>query len=52
MPESPKLLLVGLLEKVCRRTIIREIAGISECFVSKEDSKGGKVKVCGSLFQY
>jgi hypothetical protein len=36
----PKLLLVELIERVCRLTIIREIPGITDCFSSKEKVKG------------
>ncbi|KAJ7228454.1 hypothetical protein GGX14DRAFT_413252 [Mycena pura] len=45
-PDMPKLLLVGILERTCRATIIREIPGISECFQVKEEGKGEtKVKL-------
>ncbi|KAJ7178928.1 hypothetical protein C8R46DRAFT_1071922 [Mycena filopes] len=53
-PDMPKLLLVGILERTCRATIIREIPGITECFQVKENSKGEtKVKLTtnGSNFQ-
>ena len=36
----PKLLLVGLVERVCLKTVIREIPGITDCFKSKEDKSG------------
>ncbi|EGO02141.1 hypothetical protein SERLA73DRAFT_86356 [Serpula lacrymans var. lacrymans S7.3] len=32
--DFPKLLLVGIIERTCRKTIIREIPGITECFSS------------------
>jgi DNA-directed RNA polymerase I subunit RPA1 len=35
----PKLLLVGVLERACRKTVIREIPGISDCFILKEQPK-------------
>jgi DNA-directed RNA polymerase I subunit RPA1 len=44
----PKLLFVGIVERVCRATVVREIPGISECFQVKDDSKKGeeaKIKV-------
>ncbi|TCD69860.1 hypothetical protein EIP91_005937 [Steccherinum ochraceum] len=40
--DMPKLLLVGIVEKTCLRTVIREIAGITDCFKSKDDSGGGE----------
>ena len=36
----PKLLLVGIVEKTCLKTVIREIPGITDCFRSKEDKDG------------
>ncbi len=36
----PKLLLVGIIEKTCLRTVVREIPGITDCFKSKEKGKG------------
>ncbi|KAJ3518055.1 hypothetical protein NLJ89_g82 [Agrocybe chaxingu] len=39
--DMPKLLFVGIIERVCRTTVIREIPGISECFQVKEDGKKG-----------
>ncbi|KAJ7648491.1 hypothetical protein B0H17DRAFT_1172276 [Mycena rosella] len=44
-PDMPKLLLVGILERTCRATIIREIPGITECFQVKEDDKKGETKI-------
>ncbi|KAG5648886.1 hypothetical protein DXG03_000235 [Asterophora parasitica] len=40
--DMPKLLLVGIIERTCRATIIREIPGITECFQVKDDSKKGQ----------
>jgi len=40
----PKLLLVGIIERTCRKTIIREIHGITDCFKVKEES-GNTTKV-------
>lgn len=37
--DFPKLLLVGLVERTCRKTVIREIPGIKDCFRIKEDGK-------------
>jgi hypothetical protein len=36
----PKLLLVGIVEKTCMKTVIREIPGITDCFKNKEDKAG------------
>ncbi|KAI3612276.1 dna-directed rna polymerase i subunit rpa1 [Moniliophthora roreri] len=38
--DMPKLLLVGIVERVCRATIVREIPGITDCFQTKSDDKG------------
>jgi len=38
----PKLLLVGIVEKTCVKTVVREIPGITDCFKSKEDDKNGQ----------
>ncbi|KAF9464350.1 hypothetical protein BDZ94DRAFT_1162001 [Collybia nuda] len=38
-PDMPKLLFVGIVERTCSATIIREIPGITECFQAKDDSK-------------
>ncbi|KAG6842007.1 hypothetical protein C0991_003533 [Blastosporella zonata] len=40
--DMPKLLFVGIVERTCRNTIIREIRGITECFQVKDDSKKGQ----------
>ncbi len=43
----PKLLLVGIVEKTCLKTVIREIPGITDCFKSKDDKGGETVyRVC------
>ncbi|KAF7301868.1 DNA-directed RNA polymerase subunit [Mycena indigotica] len=44
-PDMPKLLLVGILERTCRATIIRQIPGVSECFQTKEESKTGETTI-------
>ncbi|GJN87219.1 hypothetical protein Rhopal_000164-T1 [Rhodotorula paludigena] len=33
--QASKLLLVGIVEEVCRNAIVHEVAGISRCFVAK-----------------
>ncbi|KAH9850735.1 beta and beta-prime subunits of DNA dependent RNA-polymerase [Lenzites betulinus] len=38
----PKLLLVGLVERVCLKTVVREIAGITDCFKIEDDGKNGE----------
>ncbi|KAF9226653.1 beta and beta-prime subunits of DNA dependent RNA-polymerase [Gyrodon lividus] len=38
--DFPKLLLVGVVERACRKTIIREIPGITDCFKLADDKKG------------
>ncbi|RDB19957.1 DNA-directed RNA polymerase I subunit rpa1 [Hypsizygus marmoreus] len=40
--DMPKLLFVGIVERTCRATVIREIPGITECFQVKDDSKKGQ----------
>ncbi|KIJ70148.1 hypothetical protein HYDPIDRAFT_78326 [Hydnomerulius pinastri MD-312] len=37
--DFPKLLLVGIVERACRKTIIREIPGITDCFKLADDKK-------------
>lgn len=44
----PKLLLVGIVERTCLKTVVREIPGITDCFRVKEENKDGKTTV--SLF--
>ena len=36
----PKLLFVGIVERTCRGTVIREIPGITACFKVEETVKG------------
>ncbi len=43
--DMPKLLFVGIIERVCRTTVIREIPGILECFQSRDNSKKGEEDV-------
>ncbi|KAF9478153.1 beta and beta-prime subunits of DNA dependent RNA-polymerase [Pholiota conissans] len=38
--DMPKLLFVGIVERACRGTVIREIPGISECFQVKDVKPG------------
>ncbi|KAF8897740.1 hypothetical protein BD779DRAFT_1608262 [Infundibulicybe gibba] len=40
-PDMPKLLFVGIVERSCRATVIREIPGIKDCFQAKSDAKQG-----------
>ncbi|KAI0065920.1 beta and beta-prime subunits of DNA dependent RNA-polymerase [Artomyces pyxidatus] len=51
--DLPKLLLVGIIERTCVKTIVREIPGISECFRVLEKSKDGSTKIMtnGSNFR-
>ena len=41
MSDMPKLLFVGIVERACRATVIREIPGIADCFQTKGDSQEG-----------
>ncbi|KZT13040.1 beta and beta-prime subunits of DNA dependent RNA-polymerase [Laetiporus sulphureus 93-53] len=38
----PKLLVVGIVERACVKTVIRQIPGITDCFKSKEDDQNGR----------
>ncbi|KAH7916295.1 hypothetical protein BJ138DRAFT_1219726 [Hygrophoropsis aurantiaca] len=38
--DFPKLLLVGIVERTCRKTIIREIPGITDCFSAVIKERG------------
>lgn len=38
----PKLLFVGIVERACRATVVREIPGITDCFQVKDTSQKGK----------
>ncbi|KAI0268325.1 beta and beta-prime subunits of DNA dependent RNA-polymerase [Gloeopeniophorella convolvens] len=51
--EMPKLLLVGIVERACTKTVVREISGITDCFRVKEANKDGSISVTtnGSNFQ-
>ncbi|KIY49422.1 RNA polymerase I largest subunit [Fistulina hepatica ATCC 64428] len=40
--DMPKLLFVGIVERTCRSTVVREICGIADCFQSKEERKDGQ----------
>ena len=44
--DMPKLLLVGVVERTCLKTIVREIPGIKDCFRMHEQSKDGTTMVC------
>ncbi|KAI5834493.1 beta and beta-prime subunits of DNA dependent RNA-polymerase [Schizophyllum commune Tattone D] len=37
--DMPKLLFVGIVERTCKATVVREIKGITDCFAVKDDSK-------------
>ncbi|TRM68131.1 hypothetical protein BD626DRAFT_555014 [Schizophyllum amplum] len=37
--DMPKLLFVGIVERTCKATVVREIKGITDCFSVKDDSK-------------
>ncbi|KAK0461936.1 uncharacterized protein EV420DRAFT_137191 [Desarmillaria tabescens] len=43
--EMPKLLFIGIVERTCRSTIIRQIPGITDCFQVKSDGKSGDSRV-------
>lgn len=43
--DAPKLLLVGLVERTCARTVVREIPGIVDCFQLAGDDNNGKIVV-------
>ncbi|KAH9077239.1 beta and beta-prime subunits of DNA dependent RNA-polymerase [Lactarius deliciosus] len=43
--DFPKLLLVGIVERTCTKTVVREIPGIADCFRVKEASKDGLIKI-------
>ncbi|KAH7930704.1 beta and beta-prime subunits of DNA dependent RNA-polymerase [Leucogyrophana mollusca] len=40
--DFPKLLLVGIVERTCRKTIIREIPGITDCFSAVVKERGAE----------
>ena len=41
----PKLLLIGLVERTCAKTVVREIPGIVDCFQLAGDDNEGKIVV-------
>ncbi|KAF9782967.1 hypothetical protein BJ322DRAFT_1008844 [Thelephora terrestris] len=41
--DMPKLLLVGLVERTCAKTVVREIPGIVDCFQLAGDDNSGKI---------
>ncbi|KAL5527693.1 hypothetical protein ACEPAG_6494 [Sanghuangporus baumii] len=43
--DTPKLLLVGIVEKACLQTVVREISGISDVFLSKNQGKDKQLKI-------
>ncbi|KAI0317937.1 beta and beta-prime subunits of DNA dependent RNA-polymerase [Amylostereum chailletii] len=43
--ELPKLLLIGIVERTCVKTIVREIPGIADCFRIREENKDGSIKI-------
>jgi hypothetical protein len=40
---------VDIVERTCRKTVVREIPGIIDCFRVKEANKDGSIKVSMSL---
>lgn len=38
-------MVVDIVERVCIKTVVREIPGIVDCFRVKEESKDGSTKV-------
>ncbi len=44
-PDLPKLMVVDIVERTCRKTVVREIPGIADFFRVKEASKDGSIKV-------
>ncbi|KAI0307221.1 beta and beta-prime subunits of DNA dependent RNA-polymerase [Multifurca ochricompacta] len=46
--DLPKLLLMGIVERTCTKTVVREIPGITDCFLVKEASKDGSLKITSS----
>ncbi|KAF8639898.1 hypothetical protein AX17_001150 [Amanita inopinata Kibby_2008] len=43
--DMPKLLFVGIVERTCRTTVVREIPGITDCFCTREDIKGNEIEI-------
>jgi hypothetical protein len=42
-------MVVDIVERTCRKTVVREIPGIIDCFRVKEANKDGSIKVSMSL---
>ncbi len=38
-------MIVDIVERTCRKTVVREIPGIIDCFRVKEKNKDGSIKV-------
>lgn len=38
-------MVVDIVERTCRKTVVREIPGITDCFRVKEANKDGSIKV-------
>ncbi|ETW83790.1 hypothetical protein HETIRDRAFT_314577 [Heterobasidion irregulare TC 32-1] len=51
--DLPKLLLVGIVERTCVKSIVREIPSITDCFRVREPNRDGTVKIMtnGSNFR-
>ncbi|KAG9317500.1 hypothetical protein JVU11DRAFT_1704 [Chiua virens] len=49
--DFPKLLLVGIVERACRKTVIREIPGITECFRLASEKGPVQLTTNGSNFR-
>ena len=45
MSDMPKLLFVGIVERACRATVVREIPGIADCFQTQGDGSESEIKV-------
>ena len=52
MSDMPKLLFVGIVERACRVTVIREIPGIADCFQTKGDSQNGSAPEIKVHYRY
>ncbi|KAA1473475.1 beta and beta-prime subunits of DNA dependent RNA-polymerase [Dentipellis sp. KUC8613] len=51
--DMPKLLLVGIVERTCLKTVIREIPGITDLFRIRDSNKDGSINIStnGSNFK-
>jgi len=49
--DFPKLLLVGIVERACRKTVIREIPDIADCFKLADDKGTVQLTTNGSNFR-